>query len=397
MGRPNDIHLTPQAADWLADPRVRAVCDAVASDGAGIYFVGGCVRNALMGRPVSDVDLSTPSRPEDVTRKCEAAGLRVVPTGVGHGTVTVVSGGQGFEVTTFRKDVATDGRRATVAFTDDIAEDARRRDFTMNALYATPDGRVIDPLGGLPDLQAGRVRFIEDAAQRIKEDYLRILRFFRFSAWYGDAEAGFEAETFAAIAAHLDGLVHLSKERIGAEMKKLLEAPDPAPAVAAMERLGVLQAILPGSDARFLPILLYMEGEAGLTAAPMTRLAALGGEEVADNLRLSKAEANTLAEVAEAAQNGQAPAEVAYRKGADVALQAILLRAALTEQPPRPEEKDQIARGASASFPLSARDLMPEYTGKALGERLQTLEQAWIESGFALGREDLMRLAGRRK
>ncbi len=169
-----DERLTAEAAPWLTAPGARAVCAAVAAGGHRVLFVGGCVRNAMLGAPVSDVDMATSAIPEEVIELATAAGLKPVPTGVAHGTVTVVADGTGYEVTTFRRDVQTDGRRAVVAFSSDIMEDARRRDFTMNALYADADGMVIDPLGGgLADLRARRVRFIEDAQQRIREDYLR--------------------------------------------------------------------------------------------------------------------------------------------------------------------------------------------------------------------------------
>ena len=393
MGGPDDIFLTLQDADWLTDEAAAAVCAVVSSEGAGIFFVGGCVRNALLGIPSTDMDLATEVLPEEVIRLTEAAGLRAVPTGIAHGTVTVVADGRGFEVTTFRKDVATDGRRAVVAFTDDIVEDARRRDFTMNALYATPDGKVIDPLGGLPDLHARRVRFIEDASQRIREDYLRILRYFRFSAWYGKPEAGFDADTLAAIADNMDGLAQLSNERIGAETKKLLAAPDPAPAVAVMERLGVLSAILPGSDAKTLPLLLHIEDASGVPADPLTRLASLGGQDATNHLRLSKAEAIRLGEIRGAAQETQPLSEIAYRLGADVARQAMVLRAAFIEREPDKDAELQISAGAAAVFPISAKDLMPQYAGRALGEVLTKLENDWIASDFALDRKALLERA----
>ena len=169
-------------ADWLSSDAAQTVCRMLTDAGYQAWFVGGCVRNALIDAPVSDLDLSTNARPDTVVELAKAAGLKAIPTGIDHGTITVVAGGEPFEITTFRKDVATDGRRATVAFADDMESDARRRDFTMNALYADQDGIVADPLNGLPDLQARRVRFIENPDQRIKEDYLRILRFFRFHA-----------------------------------------------------------------------------------------------------------------------------------------------------------------------------------------------------------------------
>ena len=237
------------SGDWLTNPATQAVCAALTGAGAQALFVGGCVRNALLGLPVADIDIATDAPPDRVITLCNAAGLRVVPTGIEHGTVTVLSGDIAHEVTTFRRDVTTDGRRATVAFATDITTDAARRDFTMNALYARPNGTVVDPLGGLPDLLARRVIFVGDATARIREDYLRILRFFRFHAWYADPNAGIDAEGLAACAALADGLRQLSRERVSAEMIKLLGAPDPAPAVAAMAQAGILARILPGAMA----------------------------------------------------------------------------------------------------------------------------------------------------
>ena len=219
-------------SEWLKDPKAQAVCTVLNSAGYQAYFVGGCVRNDLLGAAISDIDLATDARPQMVMELAEKAGLHAVPTGVEHGTVTIVSDGLVCEVTTFRKDIETDGRRAVVHFSEAIEDDAKRRDFTMNALYANAAGEVLDPLNGLPDLIKRRVRFIENADERIREDYLRILRFFRFHAWYGDPDAGLDAEGLAAVAANQAGLETLSRERIGHEMLKLLAAPDPAPAMA---------------------------------------------------------------------------------------------------------------------------------------------------------------------
>ncbi|MEO0911684.1 MAG: CCA tRNA nucleotidyltransferase, partial [Pseudomonadota bacterium] len=260
--------MTRIAPDWLASSATGAVMDALGE----AFFVGGCVRDALIGRSVADIDISTPLLPADVTARAEAARLRVVPTGIDHGTVTVIAEGKPFEVTTYRKDVATDGRRAVIAFADTLEEDAARRDFTMNALYADREGVVRDPLGGVADLHAGRVRFIGDAAQRIAEDYLRSLRFFRFFAWYGRPEAGLDAEGLAAVAAHLEGLDRLSAERVGAELKRLLAAPDPVAAVAGMAASGVLARLLPGAEPEALGPLVYFEDQEGLSPGWMRRL-----------------------------------------------------------------------------------------------------------------------------
>ena len=242
--------MTEITADWLQDPAAQAVFAMLESAGYQALAVGGCVRNHLLGVPVKDVDIATDARPEQTMELARKAGLKPVPTGIDHGTITVVSAGTPFEVTTFRRDVATDGRRAVVAFSTNLTEDARRRDFTMNALYCTRSGHLVDPLNGLPDLRARHLRFIDDASLRLTEDHLRALRFFRFYALYCDPVQGPDPEALAAIAANLDGLARLSKERIGAEMRGLLGAPDPAPALAIMQQCGVLARVLPGAYPR---------------------------------------------------------------------------------------------------------------------------------------------------
>lgn len=373
---------------WLNDPHTQDVCNAIMAEGAQVFFVGGCVRNALMGVAASDLDLSTDVHPETVMDLAKKAGLKAIPTGIDHGTITVVSGGIPFEITTFRQDVATDGRRATVAFADNIADDAARRDFTMNALYARPDGTVVDPLGGMDDLIARHVRFIGDAEERIREDYLRSLRYFRFHAWYGDADVGFDADALAAISANLDGLGQLSKERIGAELLKLLSAADPAPAVAAMRQSGVLMELLPGADDRSLAPLIHFES--GYAANPIRRLAALGGPDLGTHLRLSKVQTKSWRILREASTGTMGPAEMGYRLGPEQAYDAMLLRSALFEQPLGSNLETEIRSGEAAKFPLSARDLMPETTGKALGETLKRLENEWIGSGFTLSRDALL-------
>jgi poly(A) polymerase len=375
---------------WIRRPATRAVCDALTAGGHRALFVGGCVRNALLDMPVGDIDIATDAHPEEVMTRAREAGLRPVPTGIDHGTITVVSGGLPHEVTTFRADIETYGRHAQVAFGQSIEADARRRDFTMNALYATPDGQVIDPLGGMGDLRARRVRFIGDAGARIREDTLRILRFFRFHACYGDPAGGLDPEGLAACAAARDSLATLSRERTGAEMRKLLGAPDPAPSVAAMQAAGVLGAILPGADAAALAPLVHLESQTGTAPDPLRRLAALGGADIADRLRLSRAEARRLAHLRDGIAGGMSDAEIGYRFGATDGRDIVLLRAALLGTPPAPDAFGDLRRGAAATCPVRAADLMPDYSGAALGRRLSEIESRWIASGFALRREDLL-------
>ena len=226
---------------FLSDPALLAVLAALPE----ARLVGGCVRDALAGRDVADVDLATPQAPEAVAAALAAAGLRAVPTGLQHGTITAVSGGRGFEVTTLRRDERTDGRHAEVAWTADWREDAARRDFTMNAMSMQPDGAVFDYFGGAADLVAGHVRFVGDPAARIAEDYLRILRFFRFQARYGRGDP--DAAALAALQAGVPGMAQLSTERVWSELKRILATPAPIASLRLMERLGVLAAILPGA------------------------------------------------------------------------------------------------------------------------------------------------------
>jgi poly(A) polymerase len=243
-------------------------------------------------------------------------------------------------------------------------------------------------LNGLPDLQARRVRFVGRADDRIREDYLRILRFFRFHAWYGDATEGMDTDALAACAANSAGIDSLSRERIGHEMRRLLAAPDPAPAVAAMQATGVLVRILPGADARSVPVLVHLE----VPYAPdwLRRLAVLGGDGHVDALRMSRDEARQFETLREGISSPAGAAELAYRYGADLARDITFLRAAVFETPLVPGWEDEVALGAGAEFPLRAADLMPDISGPELGARLKELEARWIASGFELSREQLL-------
>lgn len=377
-------------ADWIFTDTVQRLFAAFEQSGHQLLFVGGCVRNALMDRAVADLDMSTSATPDDVIDLCKREGLKFIPTGLNHGTITVMIDGQSFEITSFRKDVETHGRRAVVAFSKDINDDALRRDFTMNALYADGSGKVIDPLGGIDDLLAKRVRFIANAQDRIREDYLRILRYFRFHAWYADQDGGMDADAMAAIAENADGLNLISKERIGAEMRKILAAPDPLRTVAAMEQSGVLNQILPGSSARGLGPLTHLETTVPSGPDWQRRLIVLGGEYQAKHLRLSNAEAKRIAAFHTANDRGLSTAATAYFYGADTALDVALVLAASLEAPPPDGLFDDIAKGTQAQFPVRAADLPITLVGKDIGDTLKRLEQAWVASGFALSKDALL-------
>ncbi len=374
---------------WLSDTATQAVLAMLAQGGHQAFCVGGCVRDALIGRGVSDVDIATDAHPQTVIDLAARAGLKAVPTGIDHGTITVVAEGRGFEVTTFRRDVETFGRHAVIAFADRLEDDAARRDFTMNALYARADGTVVDPLGGgLADLVQRRVRFVGDPADRIREDYLRILRFFRFQAHFGDPLRPMDGAALAACTAHAGGMAQLSQERVGAEMRKLLAAPDPAPAVEGMAQTGVLGVILPGADPSGLRLMVHLE--AGIAPGWLRRLAVLAPQDPETTLRLTRAKARNLARIRDHAATDASLAALGYWLGADPGADAALLRAARARELLAPGWQDEIARGAEQRFPLKARDLMPDYNGPALGQRLRELEWRWVASDFTLTRAQLL-------
>lgn len=279
--------------DWLKNATTQTVMKALGGDEGHARFVGGCVRNALLMEPVSDVDIATVHAPAEATQLLEAAGVKVVPTGFDHGTVTAVLAGKHFEVTTLRVDVATDGRRADVAFTQDWVEDAKRRDFTMNALYADIDGTVHDPLDGRADLDARLVRFIGDPHDRIREDYLRILRFFRFHAHYGSDDP--DAAGLKACAEEAEGLKQLSAERVQAELLKLLGADEAGDALRQMAATGILPLVLPeATRLDRLEAVVDIEANQLFTSDPVLRLSSAleldadGVDALATRLKLSK-------------------------------------------------------------------------------------------------------------
>ena len=381
------------AQPWLTAPETRRVLDALeAAGGSGcVQFVGGCVRNALLGAPVDDLDLATPLRPEATMAALRAAGLKVVPTGIDHGTVTAVSGGIPYEITTLRRDVETDGRRAVVAFTEDWAEDAARRDFTLNALYADGEGRVFDPMGqGLSDLEARRIVFVGDAETRIREDYLRILRFFRFHAWYGRGEP--DADGLAASAELRDGIGRLSVERTFKELIKLLAAPNPRPAVRAMAETGVLGVALPeaGGDLR------TFERMVGRVDDPALRLSALLPEDAgiaegaARRLRAPNALIARLGRAAgaqaDAATDERAMRALAWREGVEAA----------TDQARRAEVEGRIEAATAVRLIAAAesweRPRLPvgghdatkagAEPGPQVGRVLKMFEEGWIADDF---------------
>ena len=367
-------------AEWMAREDLAALVDAL---GAGnVRWVGGAVRDTLLGQPVKDIDAASPLTPDEVMARLTAAGIRHVPTGLDHGTVTAVLPGGPVEITTLRKDVSTDGRRATVAFSDDWREDAARRDFTINALYADPHtGEIFDWFGGLADLEARRVRFIGGARERICEDHLRILRYYRFHARFG-ATIDKEAEKACVELAPM--LKGLSRERVGWELLALLALPDPVDTVRRMHESGVLDVVLPeaaGQATSALAALVQAENAAGIAPSAIRRLAALlpaaprHAEPVAARLRLSAAQKKRLITAAERSAAPGDPRALAYRLGREAALDRLLLAGAGTaplegwEIPALPLKGGEIvARGVAA--------------GPEVARILHAVEDRWIAEGF---------------
>jgi poly(A) polymerase len=379
-------------AEWLVRPETQAIFAALDGGKGRTRAVGGVVRDTLLSRERDnpDIDLATELTPEEVIARAKANGIAHYPTGIDHGTVTLKLGKTLAEVTTLRRDVETNGRHAIVAFGTDWAEDAARRDFTLNALYCGADGALFDPLGGINDALNGRVRFIGDAATRIIEDGLRVYRFFRFSASHGGEK--FDPDGLAACAAAVGQLGHLSAERVGSEILRMLALPDIALTLGAMAAIGLVEI-----DADQLKILKAYETLGGFT--PATRLAVLIGTSPADAIqqqwRLSNDTMRAAQAVAAAAEMVEQDRldEAAYRFG-EVAVEGLALAAAQGSW--KADRLAEAARSLAAvqvvPFPISGNDLagLGIKPGPALGRELARLERIWIESGFALDREALL-------
>ncbi|MDB5697400.1 MAG: Polynucleotide adenylyltransferase region [Alphaproteobacteria bacterium] len=389
-------------ARWQQKDGLKRLLSTLGAEQGETRYVGGCVRDTLLGMSVSDVDLATRLQPEEVIERLGRARIKAIPTGLAHGTVTAVLREGLVEVTTLRRDVATDGRHATVAFTEEWRDDAARRDFTINALFADPtSGAVFDYFSGLDDLEAGRVRFIGDPLRRIAEDHLRILRFFRFHARFGNDDP--DAAALAACSFRANDLMALSRERIADELLKLLGLPDPAQTLALMVEHAILRPVLPeigGDGVQRLAVLTAREGLHRVPADAIRRLAALLPPDpmlavaVANRLKLSKKDGKRLAAAADPALPEADPQVLAYEIGGTEAIDRLLLRAAddaLGDGLARLAgwEKPRLPVGGSE---LIAMGLKP---GPLVSRALRAIEHEWVRSGFRQDRESIERLARR--
>ena len=410
MSQKNPLTLPSLAsADWFAWPETTKLFGVLTGKGIETRAVGGAVRNTLLGRPVQEVDFASTATPEQVTELAECAGLKVVPTGIDHGTVTVIVGKRPFEVTTLRRDVETFGRRAKVAYTDDWAIDAGRRDFTMNALYVSADGVLHDPLGGYGDIAERRIRFIGNPVERIREDYLRILRFFRFNAKYGAPP--YDEEGIVACVRERDGLEQLSAERVGAELMQLLAAPGAGDALSAMFDYGLLVSLLASA-----PLLAdfqhrtQIEQAMGASPDPVLRLGALAvivpedAERLGRRFRLPNAAVKRLDAIASirdlsAGSSEEAAKAALYRIGKDGYRDRVLTAWARSgDGPDDTRWRRQVElpdHWKAPEFPVRGADLIALgfSKGPRLGKALKEIEGKWIAEGFVEGRASLLEAA----
>ena len=379
--------LRLDAAKWGKRRGMARVLKALGAEEGLTRYVGGAVRDDLLGLPVSDIDLATRIKPDEVMERLQKARIKAVPTGIDHGTITSVSDGRAVEITTLRRDVSTDGRRATIAFTDDWQEDAARRDFTINALSADPvSGELFDYFGGLADLEQRHIRFIGDPLQRIAEDHLRILRFFRFHARFDAGEP--DAAALEACTARANDLMALSRERIADELLKLLGVANPAPTVGVMLQRNILKPVLPEIEPERLgdlEALLSAERHAGIAGDPLRRLAALLprdpvlAEDIAVRLRLSNKARKRLA-CAAASDPASGPHALAYRLGTDCAVDRLLLAG-------RTADAAAVSQWETPRLPISGGALIKRglAQGPAVAQTLRRIEDRWVDEGFPAG------------
>jgi len=401
------MKLDSKTHAWLTDDAARSLFSAFPA--SSLRFVGGCVRNALMGYPVSDIDLAVQLEPPAVMAALRGAGIRYVETGLAYGTLTAVIKGVPYEITSLRRDVETDGRRAVVSFTKDWAEDAQRRDLTINALYADMSGQIFDPCGeGMEDIQAGRLRFVGEAEARIREDYLRLLRYFRFATWYG-GDKPLDKDALSAARELQSGLKTLSAERVWAELKKLLTAPDPSRAVRIMGQNGILDTLLPeASNSDGLNLYVALERREGFAPDPLMRLMAMSARDslqirrLSERLKMSKTEAARLRGWADdgSALNPYADEreifQTFYKAGKEVVSDRARIRAAGEPNVIKSAHwislADKAANWTRPEFPLTGKDLQAAgvQPGPAMGRAMKALEALWLRSGFTADKDKLL-------
>ncbi len=379
---------------WNSDSTLKTLIHSLESSGGVAYLVGGCVRNTILGKPFTDIDIATDLLPEQVVKISKKEGYKVIQTGLSYGTVTIVNAGRKFEVTTFRSDIKTYGRKASVKFTADIKLDAMRRDFTMNSIYMNISGEIIDPLGSLDDLLEKKIKFIGNPSERIEEDNLRILRFFRFLAEFNKGRSDIDQDTMEALYKYKKEVKSLSRERIWMELKRILSVPEPQHIFSIMIEKGILDEVFPPIEIEGLSKVITAEKKYSVSPSHLVRLFSLNksiGKKWAHYVSLTSNEAKILEFIKESLVHYKDLKTVAYKFGRVVAEGWLLnYDDGFSEMIPS-KISEIIDNGCNTFFPVSGVDLLEEMEeGPELGRQMEWLEDLWIKSGFTMGKKELL-------
>lgn len=384
------MKLNFKETKWLRNPSAQKLSKLYKSFGYQVLFVGGCVRNTILKMPVTDIDLATDAQPEEIIKIAKENNIRFVPTGLAHGTITLIIDNKNYQITTFRTDFDHDGRYAKVEFTESLLLDASRRDLTINALYCNHVGEVIDPLNGLDDIKKQKIKFIGNPNERIKEDNLRILRFFRFQAIYGNKNLEIDSIALEACHNHKSKLAALSKERITSELRKILSAPNPLEVIIKMNETGVLNELFQNVSIDSLEAYLKTEEKFKININWLGRLLSLQVTQEEESLKLTRCEFKFLKQTKSAIENQIHVLEFSYYNGVENGKIYSILQNFRHNIILSKNLLNQINSLATKKFPITAKDLMPEISGKKLGEALRSLEDRWIKSNFTLSKKDLL-------
>ena len=384
------MKLNFKETKWLRNPSAQKLSKLYKSFGYQVLFVGGCVRNTILKMPVTDIDLATDAQPEEIIKIAKENNIRFVPTGLAHGTITLIIDNKNYQITTFRTDFDHDGRYAKVEFTESLLLDASRRDLTINALYCNHVGEVIDPLNGLDDIKKQKIKFIGNPNERIKEDNLRILRFFRFQAIYGNKNLEIDSIALEACHNHKSKLAALSKERITGELRKILSAPNPLEVIIKMNETGVLNELFQNVSIDSLEAYLKTEEKFKININWLGRLLSLQVTQEEESLKLTRCEFKFLKQTKSAIENQIHVLEFSYYNGVENGKIYSILQNFRHNIILSKNLLNQINSLATKKFPITAKDLMPEIRGKKLGEALRSLEDRWIKSNFTLSKKDLL-------
>ena len=382
------MKLNFKETKWLRNPSAQKLSKLYKSFGYQVLFVGGCVRNTILKMPVTDIDLATDAQPEEIIKIAKENNIRFVPTGLAHGTITLIIDNKNYQITTFRTDFDHDGRYAKVEFTESLLLDASRRDLTINALYCNHVGEVIDPLNGLDDIKKQKIKFIGNPNERIKEDNLRILRFFRFQAIYGNKNLEIDSIALEACHNHKSKLAALSKERITSELRKILSAPNPLEVIIKMNETGVLNELFQNVSIDSLEAYLKTEEKFKININWLGRLLSLQVTQEEESLKLTRCEFKFLKQTKSAIENQIHVLEFSYYNGVENGKIYSILQNFRHNIILSKNLLNQINSLATKKFPITAKDLMPEISGKKLGEALRSLEDRWIKSNFTLSKKE---------